>query len=135
MLGVLYRGKSCISIFLLLAVLCIGSCSDIFELKSDKYTADQANSQKVNIYTYRIVNRYPHDKDAFTQGLVFKDGVIYEGTGLYGKSSLRKVELETGYVLQLYELPAQYFGEGVTVFNDIIIIPYDLAYTVKKLIF
>ncbi len=49
-------------------------------------------------YTYRIVNTYPHDTGAFTQGLVFADGVLYEGTGLNGRSSLREVDLETGEV-------------------------------------
>ena len=121
MFGVLYREKSYLIIFLLLAVFFTSSCSDIPELKYDKHASDETNSQKVPIYTYRIVNRYPHDKNAFTQGLLFKDGVIYEGTGIYGKSSLRKIELETGFVLQLYELPARYFGEGVTIFNDIIV--------------
>jgi glutamine cyclotransferase len=72
-------------------------------------------------YTYNIVNVYPHDKNAFTQGLVFENGVLYEGTGLYGNSTLRRVELETGKILQLYALPNQYFGEGITIFDDRII--------------
>ncbi len=70
------------------------------------------------VYTYTIVHTYPHDMNAFTQGLVFTDGILYEGTGLYGHSSLRKVELETGNVLQIYRLPEQYFGEGITVYDD-----------------
>ena len=73
------------------------------------------------VYSYNVVNTYPHDRSAFTQGLVFEDGVLYEGTGLNGRSTLRRVELETGEVLQIHELPAQFFGEGVTVYgNDII---------------
>jgi len=72
-------------------------------------------------YTYNIVNVYPHDKEAFTQGLVFENGVLYESTGLYGYSTLRRVELETGKVLQLYALPNQFFGEGITIFDDKII--------------
>jgi glutamine cyclotransferase len=72
-------------------------------------------------YTYTVVNVYPHDKDAFTQGLVYENGFLYEGTGLYGKSTLRRVELETGTVLQLYALSNQLFGEGITIFNDKII--------------
>jgi len=72
-------------------------------------------------YTYSIVNVYPHDKYAFTQGLIFVNGVLYESTGLYGNSSLRSVELETGNILQLYALPNQYFGEGITIFNNKII--------------
>ena len=73
------------------------------------------------VYRYRVVHTYPHDPAAFTQGLVFEDGLLYEGTGLYGQSSLRRVELETGKVLQRRELPAEYFGEGITVFGDRII--------------
>ena len=69
-------------------------------------------------YTYRIVNEYPHDARAFTQGLIFVDGKLYEGTGLYGRSSLRHVDLETGEVLELVVLPAHLFGEGITLFGD-----------------
>jgi len=72
-------------------------------------------------YTYNVVNVYPHDKSAFTQGLVFEDGFLYEGTGLWGQSTLRRVELETGNVTQLYSLPDQFFGEGITIFEDKII--------------
>ena len=72
-------------------------------------------------YTYDIVNVYPHDKNAFTQGLVFDNGVLYESTGLYGQSTLRRVELETGEILQLYALPDQFFGEGITILDDKII--------------
>ncbi len=70
------------------------------------------------IYTYQVINTYPHDPNAFTQGLIFADGVLYEGTGLYKRSSLRRVELETGNVLQLYQLPDQFFGEGVTLYGE-----------------
>src|SRR3972149_2010681 len=72
-------------------------------------------------YAFDIVNVYPHDAGAFTQGLVFEDGFLYEGTGLYGQSSLRRVELETGEVLQVYNLGREFFGEGVTVFGDRVI--------------
>ncbi len=72
-------------------------------------------------YTYRIVNTYPHDPQAFTQGLVFHNGFLYESTGLYNSSSLRQLELETGNVLQIKPLSPQYFGEGMTIFNNSII--------------
>ena len=68
-----------------------------------------------------VVNIYPHDEDTFTEGLVFEDGFLYEGTGLYGNSSLRRVELETGKVLQVHALRDQFFGEGVTIVGDKII--------------
>jgi len=70
------------------------------------------------VYDYRIINSYPHDRRAFTQGLVYDNGVLYEGTGLNGRSSLRKVELETGRVLQILNLPYEYFGEGVALWQD-----------------
>ncbi len=72
-------------------------------------------------YTCEVVNVYPHDRNAFTQGLVIDEGVLYEGTGLYGSSTLRRVELETGEVTQLYSLPSYLFGEGITVFGEKII--------------
>jgi glutamine cyclotransferase len=77
----------------------------------------------VNIpqYTYQIVHVYPHDPAAFTQGLQYIDGALYEGTGLNGRSSIRKVKLETGEVLQKHDIKAQYFGEGITIWeNDLI---------------
>lgn len=67
---------------------------------------------------YEVVNAYNHDKDAFTQGLIFHDGFLYESTGQNGQSSLRKVELETGKVLQKKEVPDEYFAEGMTVLGD-----------------
>ena len=72
-------------------------------------------------WTYQVVNTFAHDPKAFTQGLVFEDGVLYEGTGLPGKSELRKVQLETGDVLQTHKLPDEFFGEGITIYGDRII--------------
>lgn len=72
-------------------------------------------------FTYKIINSYPHDRQAFTQGLVYEDGVLYEGTGRNGHSELRKVELETGKVLHRHKLSDEFFGEGITVFRDKII--------------
>lgn len=72
-------------------------------------------------YTYQIVNTFPHDRGAFTQGLVFDDGFLYESTGLNGNSSLRKEVLETGEVIKIHALPGQYFGEGITIFQDKIV--------------
>lgn len=68
-------------------------------------------------YTYEILNTYPHDPAAFTQGLIYLDGELYEGTGLYGQSSLRQVDLETGTVLENSPIAAEYFGEGITIFD------------------
>lgn len=66
------------------------------------------------VYGYEVVHTYPHDPDAFTQGLIFLDGFLYESTGLNGKSSVRKVKLETGDVLQRRDVDARYFAEGLT---------------------
>lgn len=85
------------------------SCS---ALKTGKNTA---------VYTYKIVETYPHDQEAFTQGLVFENGVLYEGTGLYGDSTLRKVELESGEILQIHRLEDDFFGEGITIYDNRII--------------
>ena len=70
------------------------------------------------VYSYKIVNIYPHDKGAYTQGLEYKNGYLYESTGRNGESTLRKVELETGKVLQKTDLDKKYFGEGMTIFNN-----------------
>ena len=75
--------------------------------------AKKTSTVSVPEYTYKIVNVYPHDPQAYTQGLVYKDGYLYEGTGLNGRSSLRKVRLETGEVLQRVDLPPELFGEGI----------------------
>lgn len=78
-------------------------------------------SDTVPSYAYKVVASYPHDPEAFTQGLVVDEGNVYEGTGLNGRSSLRRVNLATGEVLQQYNIPLQFFAEGITVFGDKII--------------
>ena len=65
-------------------------------------------------YGYQVVRSYPHDRGAFTQGLIVRNGFFYEGTGMNGRSGLRKVKIETGEVLQAKPLGAEYFGEGIT---------------------
>jgi glutamine cyclotransferase len=66
-------------------------------------------------YTFTLLRAFPHDTTAFTQGLAYRDGFLYEGTGLNGRSSLRKVELETGKVVQRADLAPELFGEGITI--------------------
>jgi glutaminyl-peptide cyclotransferase len=75
-------------------------------------------AQVTPIYSYKVIHSYPHDPSAFTQGLIFHDGYLYESTGQYGHSSLRKVELETGAVLEIHQLSAEYFGEGITLWDN-----------------
>jgi len=80
--------------------------------------SSQTNSKAAPVSTYKIVKTYPHDRQAFTQGLQYVNGVLYEGTGQNGQSGIRKVNLETGEVLQRQPLDARYFGEGITVWGD-----------------
>ena len=75
-------------------------------------------SSRAPVYNFTIVHSYPHDPDAFTEGLEFHDGFLYESTGLNGKSSIRKVKLETGEVLQNRNISRDYFGEGITFWKD-----------------
>jgi glutamine cyclotransferase len=81
-------------------------------------TATIAGPAQPPTATYEVLNSYPHDPGAFTQGLVYEDGWLYEGTGLNGRSTLRKVVLDTGEVVQSHELDDSYFGEGITIFGD-----------------
>ncbi|MGC1305064.1 MAG: glutaminyl-peptide cyclotransferase [Caulobacteraceae bacterium] len=72
----------------------------------------------VPVYGYQVVRAYPHDPQAFTEGLFYRDGELYESTGLEGHSSIRQVSLETGQVLQQREIAPQYFGEGIVAWKD-----------------
>ncbi|MCK5559032.1 MAG: glutaminyl-peptide cyclotransferase [Thermoplasmata archaeon] len=109
---------------ILIVILIIG-WAFLIDTPSTKKTEETPPPDETPIsaynYTYNITNIYPHDKDAFTQGLVFENGVLYEGTGLWGQSSLRKVQLETGEIDQIHKLSSKYFGEGITIYKDKII--------------
>ncbi len=118
MIAVKFHSKFFLGFLLLSALATTFSCSSVPRADGDKHTE---NPQPVPVYTYSILGAYTHDRDAFTQGLAFEKDVLYEGTGLYGKSSLRKVDLETGKVLQVHRLPSAYFGEGITILGDTII--------------
>ncbi|MBI5099363.1 MAG: glutaminyl-peptide cyclotransferase [Nitrospirae bacterium] len=80
-----------------------------------------SKSSSTPVFTYTIINTYPHDFHAFTQGLVFNDGLMYEGTGLKGQSTLRSIKLETGKILKVRKLSEEFFGEGITVYGNKII--------------
>ena len=118
MIAVKYHSKFLLGFLLLLALATTFSCSFVPRADEDKHTE---SPKPIPVYTYSILRTYTHDRDAFTQGLAFEKDVLYEGTGLYGKSSLRKVDLETGKVLKVHRLPSAYFGEGITIFRDTII--------------
>lgn len=87
------------------------------------------NNAAVPVYGYEVVNTYPHDPDAFTQGLIFQDGALVESTGLEKHSTLRRVELQTGKVLQKVDVPPLYFAEGMTLFGGKI---YQLTWKAEK---
>jgi glutaminyl-peptide cyclotransferase len=88
---------------LLVVVLALSACS----------CSSASHSNAIPEYSYQIIHSYPHDPQAFTEGLFYLDGFLYESTGLEGQSSVRKVRLETGEVVQKLDLPSQYFGEGI----------------------
>lgn len=76
-----------------------------------------APAGQLPLWGYTVVRTYPHDPQAFTQGLQFVDGIFYEGTGLNGQSTIRKVKIESGEVLQRRAIGPEHFGEGITLFN------------------
>lgn len=103
----------------LLLVCSIAACNN--DKPADTKTAATVNAPEQNIpslISYDIVKEYPHDPTAFTEGLEFKDGFLYESTGEYGVSDIRKVELATGKVLASHKMDAKYFGEGLTIIGD-----------------
>lgn len=84
-------------------------------LTSGRLASTQTHRSDVPTLSYRVVRSYPHDRQAYTQGLIFHGGVLYESTGLNGQSSIRKVRLDTGEVLQIRPLDQKYFGEGIAI--------------------
>ena len=99
------------------AMLASGACSDSTSFKPRPLPPDTS----VTLYSYNVVQQFPHDPAAFTQGLVYVDTVFIEGTGLPGQSTLRRVVPATGQVIQTHDLPSNWFGEGVAVWGDTIV--------------
>ncbi len=85
-------------------------------------SAVPAAPDKVPTYGIKVIRIYPHDRQAFTQGLVYLDGFFYESTGIYGKSGIRKVEPETGRVVKICDMPSGYFGEGLSGWKDTLVL-------------
>lgn len=111
---------------LLFGTFTIINCENNNSKKKDAANTRQdetvvVDSKNASFFSYEVINIYPHERSSFTQGLSFKDGFLYEGTGLNGKSSLCKVELETGNILQIHRLSAKLFGEGIAILGDKII--------------
>jgi glutaminyl-peptide cyclotransferase len=108
-------------IALLFTVALASSCSGNSNTTKSNSSVNNSNATKsvpLPVFGYEIVKTYPHDGQAFTQGLFFHNGFLYESTGQEGKSSLRKVEIETGKVLQKWDLPRDEFGEGATLIGE-----------------
>ncbi|MDE1466302.1 glutaminyl-peptide cyclotransferase [Aurantiacibacter sp. D1-12] len=97
---------------------CATSSAQTIEEPPEAAPVIQAELQPVAFYDVEIVAEYPHDDAAFTQGLLWHDGHLYESTGRLGTSTVRKVELESGEVLASRDIPADQFGEGLALWND-----------------
>jgi glutaminyl-peptide cyclotransferase len=115
--------KSCLwNRFLDLTILFLFVILTGFTPLSLTASAESAKAvSSVPVYNFKILNIYPHDQNAFTQGLFFEEGFLYEGTGLNGQSALRKINLKTGDILKIHKLPQEFFGEGIVLYNDKII--------------
>jgi glutaminyl-peptide cyclotransferase len=119
-------------ILLFLSIYPLAACGqDVMHDTSTSHNsaAPPPSEQSVPVYTYEVVNSWSHDTKAFTQGLSFYQGSLYESTGHYGASTLRKVELRTGKVSKKVDVSSQYFAEGMTIFHDKI---YQLTWTGQK---
>ena len=107
------KNKNLIWLTIVTVVLCIG-----FYLQENNSPSNISAQEEIQTCSYDVVKTYPHDPNAFTQGLIYDQGELYESTGLRGQSSLRRVELSTGKVLQIHDLDDRYFGEGMTLWQD-----------------
>lgn len=121
-----FCGKSVLIAFLLLAIVSCNSGNDEENVEANGNTQTSLFAPKV--LQYSLVREYPHDTKAFTEGLEYVDGHLYESTGRYGQSDVRVTELETGKVVKKQDMDARYFGEGMTVLGDKI---YQLTYMEK----
>jgi glutaminyl-peptide cyclotransferase len=95
-----------------------GIAAMVISLASGIQPAVKSPNANLPVYGYNVVHAYPHDRGAFTQGLQFADGFLYEGTGLNGRSSIRKTRLETGEVVQSRAIGSEFFGEGISVWKN-----------------
>jgi glutaminyl-peptide cyclotransferase len=107
--------KHSLPLVFLLLIIAVG-CGNGANTNVSNENVSAANAP-VPKYGYQILNMFPHDSNAFTQGLILVDGKLLESTGQQGSSSLRSVELQTGKVLKKVDVPAPYFAEGITVLN------------------
>ena len=99
-------------------VMCLLLCCSACTATETQKKGLVVNSNPTQLYSYKIINQYFHDTSAFTQGLLFYQGRLFESTGLYGHSTLREVDLATGKVIRLVRLPKRVFGEGLVLWKD-----------------
>lgn len=104
-----------------IVLICLLSVFNIWRWVNSRADEGAVPVEMPRALTYEVVQAYPHDPQAFTQGLIYENGILYESTGLYGRSSLRQVDLETGEVLQQADLPEAYFAEGLTDWDDTLV--------------
>ena len=113
--------RICFLFTLALVALSCGGASNSTNVNvgnTSKANTNKVSREPLPVYTYEVVKTYPHDPKAFTEGLFFSDGFLYESTGQEGHSTLRKVNLDSGKVVQQFELPRESFGEGISLIND-----------------
>ena len=125
------RSHSCSRLLVAIAILGCG-CSQTQHADTSRFTSTPGIAQKTSqapILNVKLVRAYPHDPQAFTQGLEYYRGYLYESTGIAGQSTLRKVALQTGQVIQKISIPSPYFGEKLTIFHGKI---YQLTWLSKK---
>jgi glutaminyl-peptide cyclotransferase len=120
--------------YLLVAALALvgGGRVDLQDVAAERFTHEVAaphKSDQIPVSSAKVMHAYPHDPRAFTQGMEYYGGYLYESTGIAGQSTLRKVALQTGEVVRKVSLPPQYFGEGLTIFHGKI---YQLTWLAKK---
>ena len=107
-----------------IATLALVICFSIYHLsylEAFRHYAHAEEKSDTPVFGYKIVNTYPHNRASFTQGLVFNKGILYESTGLNGRSAVKIVDIKTGRTIKSHELPNKYFGEGIAVVDNKII--------------
>lgn len=113
--------------YLFISIFILSACKCNNTRPNNEVVVSSVSTKNLN---YQLVKVYPHDTSSFTQGLVWHEGFLYEGTGLEGESKLMKVDLITGKTLQSISLAKDYFGEGITILNNKI---YQLTWQNKKI--
>jgi glutamine cyclotransferase len=126
--AVIKLSKSALLLLLLTALVILGGAGDATP-SADFAKVSAPSSESIPVYSFEVINSWPHDPKAFTQGLIFHDGYLLESTGRYGESTLRRVELESGKVKKKTRVDEVYFAEGLTLFGDRL---YQLTWTAKK---